>query len=159
MRVKLRAIPDRLIVALVLLGLQTAALGWTIVNWGANPVNVLWFALAVVFLLYLPGGHPLARQWGFYVAGFQLLTGVFFSLTVLILPPEVPILGFLLLGSGGFLWWGLSGHAVRRYFDLYCSACGSYRTRARGFLFNRIGCRRCGREWRRGELLDPSIFE
>ena len=126
MRVKLRAIPDRLIVALVLLGLQTAALGWTIVNWGANPVNVLWFALAVVFLLYLPGGHPL---------------------------------GFLLLGSGGFLWWGLSGHAVRRYFDLYCSACGSYRTRARGFLFNRIGCRRCGREWRRGELLDPSIFE
>ena len=156
---KLRAIPGRLIVALVLLGLQTSWLGWTIFVWGVNPVNVAWFGLALALLLYLPRGHPLARQWGLYVGGLQCLGGVAVALPALIRPTLASAIGLLLLGSGGFIWWGLSGQAVRRYFDLYCSACGSYRTRARSFLFNRIGCRKCGREWKRGEQLDPSIFE
>ncbi|MHC4137312.1 MAG: hypothetical protein ACYTDU_08085 [Planctomycetota bacterium] len=156
---KLRAIPGRLWVAVVLLGLQTFGLGWTILAAGANVVNGVWFGLSVVFLLLLPGGHPLARQWGLYVAGLQLLSGALFTLFVLIGPTPASAVGLLMLGVGGLLWWGLSGESVRRYFGLYCSACGSYRTRARSFLFNRIGCRRCGREWKKGELLDPSIFE
>ena len=51
------------------------------------------------------------------------------------------------------------GRAVLRYFNLHCIACGSYQTYQRGFLFKQVGCRKCRREWKAGEVLDPSIFE
>jgi hypothetical protein len=148
--------PGRLWIALVLLGIQTLWWGWAVFV-GPHVVGVVWFSLAVVFLVYLPRGHPLARQWGLYVAGFQFLLGV----AVTLFASTGSAVGLLVAVSGGLLWWGLSGQAVRRYFDLYCIGCGSYRTRPRSLLYNRIGCRDCGRRWKRGDAVESveSVFE
>lgn len=157
---KPRVMPGRLWVALVLLGIQTLWWGWTVFV-GPHFVGVVWFSLALVFLVYLPRGHPLARQWALYIAGLQFLGGAVITLFALTGPTSASVVGLLVAAFGGLLWWGLSGQAVRRYFDLYCRGCGSYRTRPRSFLYNRIGCRDCGRSWKRGDAADSieSVFE
>lgn len=154
--------PGRLWVAVVLLGVPVAWLGWNIVVAPELP-PVIWLGIAIAFLVQLRRGHPLARQWGFLVAGFMLFfgatyflsAGAVFLLSALTRPMHA-LVGLLLLASGAFLWWSLSGRAVRRYFGLCCPSCRSYRTRPRSFLYNRIGCRICGREWK---LRDPDPVE
>jgi hypothetical protein len=154
-------------VALALLGLQTLWFGWTVLFIDAHVVSVGLLGLSVVFLVALLRGHPLARQWGFYIAALQIALALP-ALGILFLTLRYPagdgatlgtLFGLVLILSGGFLWWGLSGQAVRHFFNLHCAGCGSFRTRPRSFLYNRIGCRSCGRTWRWDELVDPSIFE
>ena len=155
---KLRAIPDRLWVALVPLGLLSLALGWSIIVVSANLWNTILLGVAVATLLRLPHGHPLAHQCAFYVAFLLLCVGVAMATMALIEPGRL-VPGLSLFGSGGLIAWSLSGRAVLRYFNLHCIACGCYQTYQRGFLFRHVGCRKCRREWKAGEVLDPSIFE
>ena len=155
---KLRAIPGRLWVALAVLGLLLLPLGWSILFVGASLLNTIPVGVVVACLLTLPRGHPLARQCAFYVAVLLLCGGAVLTPNA-IFAPERAVPGVLLLGSGALLAWSLAGQAVLRYFDLYCGGCSSYDTYQRGFLFAKVGCRRCLREWKPGEMLDPSIFE
>lgn len=155
---KLRAIPRRLWVALVVLGLLVLAAFASAVASGPNPWNLLLFGLSLPILLQLPRGHPLAHQCAFYVA--ILLLGVGAAMApVAIINPGTLVPALVLLVTGGLLAWSLSGRGVARYYTLYCVACRSYNTFQRGFLYKQVGCRDCGREWKAGEVLDPSIFE
>jgi hypothetical protein len=156
--VKLRAVPRRLWIAMLVLGAQTYFLGWSILEVGPHVVTGTWFVLGVVFLVLLPFGHPLARQWGFYVAGILSILGALWMVSMLFYLTWESLIGALTLLAGLVLWWSLCGQAVRRYFELYCTRCGSYNTRARSLLYARIGCRRCGREWKRGQKVE-SVFE
>ncbi len=151
--------PRRLWAALAVLGLLLLFMGRSIIVDGANPLNTVLLVVAVAALLQLPQGHPLARQCGLLVAALLLFCGAAAVPMTTFLGLRALLAASLLLGTGALLAWALSGPAVRRYFSLYCHACGSYRTHAIGLLFRRVGCRECGREWRRTELLDPSIFE
>jgi len=156
--VKLRAIPGRLWVALAVLGLVMLLLGWTILAFGPNFANTASLGVVAAILLRLPYGHPLTRQLAFYVAALLLFAGAALAPSAIFAPARaVPVV--LLLGSGALLAWSLASQVVLRYFDLYCGGCSSYHTYQRGFLFGKIGCRRCLREWKPGEMLDPSIFE
>jgi hypothetical protein len=156
--VKLRAIPGRLWVALVVLGLLVLVAGGSVLASGPGIGNTILLGVAATVLLRLPHGHPFAHQCAFYIAVLVACVGVAMTTIVLIEPGRLAP-GLSLLGSGALLVWGLGGEDVLRYFNLYCIGCGSYDTYQRGFLFKQIGCRKCGREWKAGELLDTSIFE
>jgi hypothetical protein len=150
--------PGRLRAALALLGLLVLLLGWTILAFGPNFLNTCSLGVVAAILFRLPYGHPLTRQLAFYVAALLLFAGAALAPSAIFVPARV-VPGLALLGSGALLAWCLSGPGVLRYFNLHCIACDSYVTYQRGFLYQHIGCRKCRREWKPGELLDPSIFE
>ena len=54
----------------------------------------------------------------------------------------------------------LNRKAAKRFFCLQC-VCGSFSVRAADFLFNKIRCRKCDRQWtpRDYTRVDPSVFE
>lgn len=150
--------PRRLWVALVVLGLLVLAAVASMVAHGPSVWRALLLAATLPILLQLPKGHPLAHQCASYVAFLLLCVGAAMAPVALINPGTlVPAL--VLLAGGGLLAWSLSGRVVARYYTLYCVGCQSYNTFQRGFLYKQVGCRDCGREWRAGEVLDPSIFE
>ncbi len=150
--------PRRLWAALAVLGLLVLAALASMVVRGPNLGNVLLLAATLPILLHLPRGHPLTHQCASYVAFLVLCVGAAMAPVAFVRPGTlVPGLG--LLAGGGLLAWSLSGRVVARYYTLYCVGCQSYNTFQRGFLYKRIGCRDCGREWKAGEVLDPSIFE
>ncbi|MHC4550649.1 MAG: hypothetical protein ACYTEZ_17955 [Planctomycetota bacterium] len=143
-----------------MLALVTALHLLVLVTWGANAFAWPWLVAEVVFLIQLPRGHPLARQWALYVAGLLILMGVPVGLALLPLglAGAVWFLGAATLGV--LLLWGMSGPEVRRYFHLRCGYCGSYRTRARSFLHKWVRCRDCGQSWRWDDPhVNPSIFD
>lgn len=155
---KLRALPGRLRIALALLGLLVLLLGWSVLAFGPNFANAGSLGVVAAILFRLPYGHPLTRQLAFYLATLLLFAGAALAPIAIFVPARV-LPGLALLGSGALLAWCLSGQAVLRYFHLHCIGCGSFETYQRGFLYQHIGCRKCRREWKPGELLDPSIFE
>ncbi|MHC4973539.1 MAG: hypothetical protein ACYTG3_14530 [Planctomycetota bacterium] len=154
----LRAIPRRLWAALAALGFLVLAAGWSIVTSGPGVGNLILLGVSATVLYHLPRGHPFAHQCAYYVAFLVLCTGVAMT-TVAFVEPGGLVPGLLVLVAGLLFAWGLSGRVVSRYFNLHCVACGSYEIYQRGMLFKQIGCRKCRREWKAGEILDPSIFE
>lgn len=150
--------PRRLWVALVVLGLLALAALASMVAYGPNLWNALLFGVTLPILLQLPKGHPLTHQCAFYVAFLLLCVGAA-MVPVALFGPGSLAPGLVVFVSGALLTWSLSGRVVARYYNLYCVHCRSYNTFQRGLLYKQIGCRDCRREWKAGEVLDPSVFE
>lgn len=154
--------PARVRVVLALLGLYAllAFIG-LVVSDGIPVQGFVSFALGVVFVVFLARGHPLARQWAQYIALILALVAVIFATSFLRGAPPASAFGLVLSSVFALLlFWGLSGSEARKFFDLYCGHCRSFKVRAKGLLFNRIRCRKCGRVWKvHDPRVDADVFD
>ncbi len=125
--------------------------------------NGVWAVVSLVFLVYLYRGRPLARQWARAFAVFGALAFAFVAYALFELGVRtglamlIPMLSIVCMIA---IFFGLGTRASRRFFDLYCEACPSYRVRARDLMFRRIQCKECKREWQYGQGgIDVSAFD
>jgi hypothetical protein len=154
--------PGRVVLVLVLLALYTVFLLYSATLPDAPPQAGVFGVLSVVFVIFLARGHPLARQWAQYIAAILLVVAI--TLGALMAPERADPawwIGFGLTGLiGAALLWGLSGPEARKFFDLYCGHCKSYKVRAASLLFNLIKCRECGRKWDvHDSRVDAEVFD
>jgi hypothetical protein len=125
--------------------------------------------ITVIFLRYLHRGHPLARQWACMSGLVLFLTGLgslgVFSEGGPSVPADTnPVLSWIWVcswvGLPVAIWIGLSVKSSRRFFDLQCPHCQSYRTKALNFLYSRIECKECKRGWEfREPRVDPQVSD
>ena len=150
--------------AVALMAIITILIAWGLIESSVvHPVQLVELIASIVFLIYLPKGHPLARQWAMYVAGLALLAvggvGLVFLAVGEEAGPTGQLAALLTSGFGALVLWSLFGKGPKEFFGLHCR-CGSYRVRAASLLFNKMRCGKCHREWRRGDLqVDLEVFE
>lgn len=107
-------------------------------------------AVAVVFLIFLVCGHPLARQWAIFISVIAFLQA---SAVIALSTVSQEWSGFVFAMSAalGFLpvlvIAGLVPRRSKEYFDLRCPTCHSYEVRAASFLFNKLRCLKCKERW------------
>ena len=121
--------------------------------------------ITVIFLYYLHRGHPLARQWACMI-GFVLFLIGLDSLEVFSgHGPRIPagsssLLPLSLVGLPIAIWIGLGVKTSKRFFDLQCHYCQSFKTRPLSFLYNRIECMKCKRNWKfRDPPVETEVFD
>jgi len=131
-------------------------------------VELVQAAVSAIFLVFLARGHPLARQWSLFAGVCGFVASAALLILLLLADPrdvgdQAAVLGFqggVGLVSSVLLIGALRTADARRFFDLYCDSCESFRVGAVDFLFNRIRCKLCRREWRlRGRRSDVDAFD
>lgn len=142
--------------AVVLLGLFTLVSAYgTLIE--PTPLGAVQVAVGIIFLILLPRGHPLARQWAIYLGVMTALASV---LGFAASRGDQGIILMVAFVLSMLLIIALLQKPAKHFFCLRCQ-CGSYAVRAADLLYNKIRCRKCDRRWTPRDYVrvDPSVFE
>jgi hypothetical protein len=147
-----------IIVAIVCLGIVLIARG---IMYGLAFIsgNVSFVSLAITMLLTLLvfigliKGHRLAWQWGrilgIFAAVILCLAAVGTALRFSDQPGMLLVVTLIALqGIPLFImFFALGTKGAREYFRVICPECGEHKVKAGNFLFTKVICRKCNKEW------------
>jgi len=153
--------PAGVIVSLVAMGIFVGLQVLAALVTQPTPGTLVSIIIAVIFMIFLARGHPLARQWAIFVCVLALLPILLFLLVRLDQIPLVLLITNLVLAVlPVVVITGLMLEKSRLFFDLRCPKCGSFKVRAASFLYNKIRCLSCKERWRlREEKVEVSAFD
>jgi len=126
---------------------------------GPNAIGLLLLSLPILIIANLRKGHPLARVWAMFLAGWAVVVGLMGASLITWAPPGRWVEIALSIGCGLVILGCLSGPRAKEYFGLRC-ICRSRRVGGYGFFHDRLRCSSCGRGWKRGDIqVDLEVFE
>ena len=147
-----------IIIALTCLGIIAAARVLMLVSTllVTGIINIQYFIPTVLVVLGLVGiatGYRLAWQWARMLG---LLGAVLFLLFTFVLIPQIgikPLALFACIVSAVqalllfVMYFALGTIGAREHFNVLCSDCGKTKVKGGDFLFSKVICCKCNKEW------------
>ena len=149
---------NSIIVALISLGIIAAArvlmVVYTLLLTGM--ISIQFFVPTILVVLAFIGivkGHRIAWQWGRMLG---LFGAILFLISALALFPRIgekPIILFACTVSIiqaillFVMYFSLGTIGSREHFNVICSECGKTKVKAGDFLFTKVKCPKCNKEW------------
>ena len=146
------------IVALVSLGIIAAARVLMLLNTllATGMISIQFLIPTILVVLGFIGiikGYRLAWQWGRLLG---ILGAVLFTLFAVIYITEIGQRSYMMFASIVsmvqavllfLMYFALGTAGSREYFKVICPGCGERKVRAGDFLFSKVICSKCSKEW------------